>query len=118
VLEDPVDDSAFEEVGGDDDASDFALEEDPLMGALEAAESAPGDAPIDLSVLSDADEFADLNFDDLGLPPLPKASDSSVFGTSGLTLRPLPTEEEAPEVPRDRRDDDEDMFTSLFGKPR
>jgi hypothetical protein len=116
VLEDPLDESAFEEVGGDPDAAEFALEEE-LLGE-EAATASPGDQPVDLGVLSDADEFADLNIDDLGLPPLPKTVDRNVFDSSGLTLRPLPAEEEAPEVPRERRDDDEDMFSSLFGKPR
>lgn len=116
VLEDPLDESAFEEVGGDPDAADFALDEE--LVAEEAAEAVPGDQPVDLAVLSDADEFADLNIDDLGLPPLPKTADRNVFDSSGLTLRPLPAEEEAPEVPRERRDDDEDMFSSLFGKPR
>jgi hypothetical protein len=117
VLEDPLDDTAFEEVGGDPDAAGFALEEELLIEEA-AADATPADQPVDLGVLSDVDEFADLNIDDLGLPPLPRKPDPSVFDSSGLTLRPLPAEEEAPEVPRERRDDDDDMFTSLFGKRR
>src|SRR5690606_14766801 len=117
VLEDPLDEALFEEVGGDPEAAEFALEEELLIEEA-AADAAPGDQPVDLDVLSDTSEFADLNIEDLGLPPLPTEPDPSVFDSSGLTLRPLPAEEEAPEVPRERRDDDDDMFTSLFGRGR
>jgi hypothetical protein len=119
VLEEPVDASALEEVAGDADIEEFALD-DALLAGESAEPAPPGDEPVELGLLSDTDELADVNAADLGLPPLrPVPPDRDAFGSSGLTLRPLSAEEEAPDVPRERgRDDDDDMFTSLFGKAR
>jgi cell division initiation protein len=103
---------------------ELVLEDEVVAGEPDAAPETPrvlSDQPVDLTLLPDAEDLAGLNLDDLGLPPVPPRSKEESFGSSGLTLRPLSQEEEAPDVPRERerdRDDDDDMFSSLFGKPR
>jgi cell division initiation protein len=99
---------------------ELVLEEEALSDVEADEPRLTGDQAIDLGLLPDSEDLAGLNLDDLGLPPLPAGADDA-FGSSGLTLRPLSQEEEAPDVPRERdreRDDDDDMFSSLFGKPR
>lgn len=127
VLEDPgVEDgdlAALENVAGAEtdewDFEDELLIEEEVVGG---SEPQPGDQPVDLSMLPDED-VAHLDLDDLGLPPLHQtpSDPGRGFGPSGLTLRPLSSEEDAPDVPRERSgddDDDDDMFSTLFGKPR